>query len=73
MTSPLTPHWVAKIESQFENFTFARVDADTLDKLIKKEEEVPSKLSEKDEKALKEVLEGLVAKEQILCAVRINA
>lgn len=64
MTSPLSAHWISKLESQFENVSFARVDADTLDNLIKKDEEIPSKLSEKDETVLKEVLEGIVNKEK---------
>lgn len=64
MTSPLSSHWISKLESQFENVSFARVDADTLDNLIKKDEEIPSKLSEKDETALKEVLEGIVNKDK---------
>lgn len=55
--SPLTPHWISKMEQTFENITFARVDADTLDKLIKKDEELPSKLSKDDEEKLKPVFE----------------
>ena len=56
--SPLTPHWISKTEQTFENLTFARVDADTLDKLIKKDEEIPSKLSKEDEEKLKPVFEN---------------
>jgi molecular chaperone HtpG len=64
LTSPLTPHWISKIEGQFENLTFARVDSDSFDKLIKKDEELPSKLNEKEEKEIKEALEALVSKEK---------
>lgn len=64
LSSPLTPHWIQKIESQNEGLTFARVDADSLDKLIKKDEEIPSKLTEKEEEKLKSVLEGIVAKDK---------
>lgn len=64
LNGPLAPHWISKLESQFENLSFARVDADTLDKLIKKDEEIPSKLSEKDESSLKEVLEAIVSKDK---------
>jgi len=45
---PLASHWVSKMESTLENVTFARVDADTFDKLIKKDEEIPSKLSKEE-------------------------
>ncbi|XOV67305.1 MAG: molecular chaperone HtpG [Fluviicola sp.] len=61
---PLTSHWIAKMEQSFEGISFARVDADTLDKLIQKDEEIPSKLSEEDEKALRPMFEGVVNKEK---------
>lgn len=60
MDSPLAPHWIAKMEHEFENVTFSRVDADTLDKLIKKEEEIPSKLSKEEEEVLKPFFEKTV-------------
>ena len=46
----------------FENVSFVRVDSDTLDKLIKKDEELPSKLSKEDEEALLPIFEGIVNK-----------
>lgn len=61
---PLASHWIGKVENTLENVTFARVDADTLDKLIKKEEEIPSKLSKEDEEKLKPVFEEVVDKEK---------
>ena len=60
MDSPLAPHWIAKMEQENENLVFSRVDADTLDKLIKKEEEIPSILSKEDEEVLKPVFEKSV-------------
>ncbi len=66
MEGPLTSHWVAKLEQQFENTTFVRLDSDTLDKLIEKDEEVPSKLSKEDEEALKPLFEGAVEKEKFV-------
>ena len=62
---PIAPHWIAKLEQTYENITFARVDADTLDKLIQKDEEIPSKLSKEDEELLKPLFEGAVNKEKI--------
>ena len=64
MNSPLTSHWIAKMETVLENVSFSRVDADTLDKLIKKEEELPSKLSKEDEEKLQPLFEEVVDKEK---------
>jgi molecular chaperone HtpG len=64
LDGPLAPHWISKLEQTFENVTFARVDADTLDKLIKKDEELPSKLSKEDEEKLKPIFEKVVNKDK---------
>jgi molecular chaperone HtpG len=64
LDGPLAPHWIAKMEQTFENVSFARVDADTLDKLIKKTDEIPSKLSKEEEEKLKPVFESSVNKEK---------
>ncbi len=64
LDGPLAPHWIAKMEQSYENIAFARVDADTLDKLIKKDEEIPSKLSKEDEEKLKPLFEGAVNKDK---------
>ncbi len=66
LEGPLTPHFVSKMEQTFENITFARVDADTLDKLIQKDEEIPSKLSKEDEEKLKPLFEQVVNKEKFI-------
>ena len=50
LAGPLVPHWISKMEQSEENISFARVDSDTLDNLIQKDEEIPSKLSKEDEK-----------------------
>jgi molecular chaperone HtpG len=57
---PLAPHWISKMEQTFENISFARVDADTLDQLIQKEGELPSKLSEEQQQSLKPLFESAV-------------
>ena len=64
MDSPLTPHYISKLESKLTNVSFARVDADTLDKLIKKDEEIPSKLSDEEKEKLKAIFEEVVDKEK---------
>lgn len=55
---PLASHITTKLEQKYEKISFARVDSDTIDKLINKEESLPSKLTEDDEKKLKPVLEA---------------
>ncbi|WP_027421269.1 molecular chaperone HtpG [Crocinitomix catalasitica] len=64
MDSPLTPHYISQLESKLENVTFARVDADTLDNLIKTDVEVPSKLSDEEKETLKPIFEGVVSKDK---------
>ncbi|NRA12583.1 MAG: molecular chaperone HtpG [Crocinitomicaceae bacterium] len=64
LDGPLAPHWIAKLEQSNDNIMFARVDADTLDKLIQKDEEIPSKLSKEDEESLKPMFENVVNKEK---------
>jgi molecular chaperone HtpG len=66
MDSPLSVHLISQLEQKLDKVSFARVDADTLDNLIKKDEEIPSKLSEEDEGKLKPVFEGLVKKESFV-------
>lgn len=64
LEGPLAPHWISKLEQSFENISFARVDADSMDKLIQKTEEIPSKLSKDDEQKLKPLFEEQVNKEK---------
>ncbi|MEQ8625850.1 MAG: molecular chaperone HtpG [Vicingaceae bacterium] len=64
MDTPLSSHLVGKLEQMDSNVSFTRVDGDTIDQLIKKDEEIPSKLSEEDEKLLKPVIEQVVPKEK---------
>jgi molecular chaperone HtpG len=61
--SPIDAHYINQLESKLENTSFVRVDADTIDKLISKEDEQPSKLSEDEKNKLKPIVESLVPKE----------
>jgi molecular chaperone HtpG len=63
MSGILDNHFINTLEQKFENTSFARVDADIIDKLIKKEDVQPSKLTEKDQEKLKPVFEKFVNKE----------
>ncbi len=62
--SPLSPHFISKLESKLENVSFARVDSDTLDKLIKKDDEAPSLLSDKEKETLKPIFEEVINKDK---------
>ena len=64
MDSPLDSHFVNQLEQKLENSTFARVDADIIDKLINKDEEVPSKLSDEEKEKLKPIFEAQVNAEE---------
>lgn len=63
LDSPIVSHLIQKLEADNENLTFARVDADHIDKLIAKEETQISKLSDEEKEKLKTSLEGIVPKE----------
>ncbi len=57
MDGVLDNHLINTLEQKLENSSFSRVDADIIDKLIKKEDEQPSKLSDEDKEKLKPVFE----------------
>ena len=57
MDGVLDNHFVDYMERKLEKTKFARVDADTIDKLIVKEENTVSKLTEDQQKELKPVFE----------------
>ncbi|MDD3005879.1 molecular chaperone HtpG, partial [Flavobacterium sp.] len=63
LDSPIVSHLIQKLEADNENLTFARVDADHIDKLIQKDEETISKLSEEEKEKLKTSIETMVPKE----------
>lgn len=64
LDGPLAPHWIQKLEMSFENIQFARIDSDTLDKLIQKDDELPSKLSDEDKQVLQPLFEEVVDKDK---------
>ena len=64
LDSPIVSHLIQKLETEKENITFVRVDADHVDNLIKKDEEQISKLSEEEKTTLKDSLETVVPKEK---------
>lgn len=60
LEGPLVSHLISKLESENSEVQFTRVDADTVDKLIQKEDNTPSLLSEKEQEILKELVEKKV-------------
>ncbi len=64
LDSPIIAHLIQKIESKKDNVSFVRVDADAIDNLIKKDDEKISKLSDDEKNKLKELVEGVVAKDK---------
>ena len=64
LDSPIVSHLIQKLETTKEKISFARVDSDAIENLIKKDEENISKLNEKDEEKLKLDIEIVVPKEK---------
>jgi len=62
MDNILDSHFINQLERKFDKTRFLRVDADTIDKLIPKDEELPSKLSEDQKNAIKPIIEKQVDK-----------
>lgn len=66
LESPLTPHFVSKLEQKHSNMSFTRVDSDSIDQLIRKDDEAPSKLTDEEKDALKPVFEQVVNAEKFM-------
>jgi molecular chaperone HtpG len=66
LDSPIVSHLIQKLEGSKENITFARVDADHIDKLIQKEDTVISKLSEEQKTTLDEHLKAVISSEKFV-------
>tara|TARA_R110001632_G_scaffold18671_6_gene57489 strand:- start:2595 stop:4481 length:1887 start_codon:yes stop_codon:yes gene_type:complete len=60
LDSPIVSHLMQKLETSKEKISFARVDADHLDNLIKKEDTQISKLSDEEKEALKTDIETAI-------------
>jgi len=60
LDSPIIGHLIQKLEGNNDKISFARVDGDTLENLIKKEESTVSKLSDKEKETLKPMIESVV-------------
>lgn len=58
LDSPIVGHLLQRLEMDGDRVSFARVDSDPIEKLIAKDDEHPSKLSEEEKEALKPVIEA---------------
>ncbi len=61
MDSPIIGHLMQKLETSKEKLSFARVDADHIDNLIKKDDTQISKLSDEEKEKLKTNLEEVIS------------
>lgn len=64
MDGILDSHFIQMLEQKFTDSRFARIDSDTIDKLIPKDEVIPSKLNEDECKKVKEIVEMIFDKEK---------
>lgn len=64
MEGPLDAHFLNSMETKLENTSFVRVDADTVEKLILKEENTTSLLSGEEQEKIKEIAMKQVPAEQ---------
>ena len=66
LDSPIVSHLMQKLESSKENISFARVDADHIDNLIKKDDTAISKLSDEEKTSLDELLKEVIPSEKFM-------
>lgn len=66
LDSPIVSHLMQKMESTKENITFARVDADHIDNLIKKDDTKISKLTDEQQKELDGILKEAIPSEKFM-------
>ncbi len=60
LDSPIISHLIQKLETKKEKISFVRVDGDSIENLIKKDENIISKLSDKEKEKLKPFIEKVV-------------
>ncbi|NRD20619.1 molecular chaperone HtpG [Winogradskyella eckloniae] len=64
LDSPIVSHLIQKLESTKENISFARVDGDHIDNLIKKDETAISKLTDEQQTELDTLLKEVIPSEK---------
>jgi molecular chaperone HtpG len=66
METMIDSHYINHLESKLKDTSFVRVDSDTVEKLINKDEKQESKLTEEQIKELQPVIEEVIPKEQFI-------
>lgn len=61
LDSPIVAHLIQKLEQDNEKLQFARVDAEPIDRLIKKEDNSISKLTDEEQNTLKNIVENIIS------------
>jgi len=64
LDSPIISHLIQKLETKKEKVAFVRVDGDSIENLIKKDENIVSKLSDKEKEKLKPLIEKVIPSEK---------
>ncbi|MXV37821.1 molecular chaperone HtpG [Flavobacteriaceae bacterium Ap0902] len=62
--SPISAHFIQKLEQKHDKVQLVRVDADHINNLIKKDEETIARLSDEQKESLKTILENTIDKEK---------
>ncbi|MBU3823027.1 molecular chaperone HtpG [Flavobacteriaceae bacterium XHP0103] len=66
LDSPIVSHLIQKLETTKENISFARVDGDHIDNLIKKDDTKISKLSDEQKTELETLLKEVIPSEKFM-------
>lgn len=72
LNSPLTSHFINKLESTYKNISFVRIDSDHIDKLIEKSDNKLSDLSEDDKKQLINIIENEIKKNNLNFTINLE-
>ncbi|PIE84035.1 MAG: molecular chaperone HtpG [Bacteroidia bacterium] len=65
MDGMLDPHLIQQLEQKLENVHFARVDSETIDKLIEKDEATEVSISPRDQELVRGMMQGTLGENQI--------
>ncbi|MEQ9412314.1 MAG: molecular chaperone HtpG, partial [Cyclobacteriaceae bacterium] len=69
MDGVLDSHYISNLEQKLENTQLKRVDSDTIDKLIAKDEKIDSVLSKEEEEQVKGIFEKAINNQAMTLAV----
>ena len=66
LDSPIVSHLIQKLESTKDKISFARVDSDHIDNLIKKDKKQVSKLDDEQKKNLEELVKSIIGEDRFV-------